>query len=279
GNPQADLKAALERDETSFEARVLSAALVDQRVRAVPIAQFASNLFGEQNPDDLMKACQGFLIARAICSEVGISDLPRFRFHWFFRNIEGLWACTRPGCGCATTDHPVGQLFSSGSVLCANRDDPHRVLEVLYCEHCGTLMTGGSRLTLPDNDGWEFLSTDPDIEGIPDRQAARFVDRRSYSEFGVFWPSQGGNLHQDARRDWQQPAFDGRQRATGRWAPASFDSKSGRVQLGQVGPAVPTGSWVPGFVFHLPGLPPPNQEFYGALPSVCASCGRNYTNR
>jgi DEAD/DEAH box helicase domain-containing protein len=279
GNPQADLKAALERDDNSFEARVLSAALVDQRVRAVPIAQFARNLFGEQNPDDLMKACQGFLIARSICSEVGVSDLPRFRFHWFFRNIEGLWACTRPGCGCASGDHPVGQLFSSGSVLCANRDDPHRVLEVLYCEHCGTLMTGGSRLTLPDNDGWEFLSTDPDIEGIPDRQAARFVDRRSYSEFGVFWPSQGGNLHQDARGDWQQPAFDGRQRTTGRWAPGSFDSKSGRVQLGQVGPIVPAGSWVPGFVFHLPGLPPANQEFYGALPSVCASCGRNYTNR
>lgn len=279
GNSQADLKLALESSDNSIEARILTSALVDQRVRAVPIEAFARNLFGERNADDLMRACQGFLIARSICSEVGPSDLPRFRFHWFFRNIEGLWACTRPGCGCVAMDQPVGQLFASGRVLCANREDPHRVLEVLYCEHCGTMMTGGSRLTLPDNDGWEFLSSDPDIEGIPDRQAARFVDRRSYGEFGVFWPSGGGNLHQDARRDWQQPAFDGRQRTTGRWAPASMDSKSGRVRLGQTGPAVPAGSWVPGFVFHLPGLPTANQEFYGALPSVCASCGRNYTNR
>ncbi len=279
GDPRADLKRALEDPANSIEARILASALVEQRVRAVPVEALARNLFGEQNAADLVRACQGFLIARAICGELGASDLPRFRFHWFFRNIEGLWGCIRPGCGCDSAERPVGQLFASGRVLCANREDPHRVLEALYCEHCGTMMTGGSRLTLPDNAGWEFLSSDPDIEGIPDRQAARFVDRRSYGDFGVFWPSQGANLHQDARRDWQQPGFDGRQMATGRWAPASMDSKSGRVQLGQAGAAIPAGSWVPGFVYHLPGLAAANQEFYGALPSVCASCGRNYTSR
>lgn len=279
GNGGADLKAAMEREGLSLEARIVRAAMRDLRVRAVPIEQFSRNLFGDGSTAELLRACQGFLIARAICSEVGGSSLPRFRFHWFFRNIEGLWACTRPGCRCNNDARPVGELFPSGSVLCANRDDPHRVLEVLYCEHCGTLLTGGSRLTLPDNGGWEFLSTDPDIEGIPDRQAARFVDRRSYGEFGVFWPSQGAAVHADARRDWQQPAFDGRQRSLGRWAPASLDSKSGRVQLGQGGLEVPAGPWIPGFVFHLPGLPVADLDFYGALPSICPSCGRNYTNR
>ena len=279
GSPEERLKFALENESLSLEARILTAASVNDRVRAVPIADFAKKLFGEQRTQDLLKACQGFLIARAICGETGNSDLPRFRFHWFFRNIEGLWACLKPGCGCATANRPVGQLFSSGSVLCANREDPHRVLEVLYCEHCGTLMTGGSRLTLPDNEGWEFLSTDPDIEGIPDRQAARFVDRRTYSEFGVFWPSSGMALHPDAVRDWQQPAFDGRQRWTGRWAPASMDSKSGRVRFGHQTPVIPEGSWIPGFVFHLPALANQDQEFYGTLPSVCASCGRNYAHR
>lgn len=279
GDPKADLKEALEREENSIESRILEASSIEQRVRAVPLERFARNLFGEQDTSEVLKACQGFLIARALCSDAGLSNLPRFRFHWFFRNIEGLWACTRPGCECATDDRPVGQLFPSGSVLCANPDDPHRVLELLYCEHCGTLMTGGSRLTLPDNDGWEFLSTDPDIEGIPDRQAARFVDRRNYGEFGVFWPSRGNPLHADARRDWQQPGFDARQRTTGRWAPASFDCRSGRVRLGQEGPTVPAGSWVPGFVYHLPGLAAVDQDYYGALPSMCPSCGRNYTNR
>jgi ATP-dependent helicase YprA (DUF1998 family) len=279
GNPGPDLKAALEREDLSLEGRILRAALVDQRIRAVPIAEFAKSLFGDRTAAELMKACQGFLLARNICSENGTSELPRFRFHWFFRNIEGLWACLKPGCGCNNGDRPIGQLFSSGSVLCANREDPHRVLELLYCEHCGTLMTGGSRLTLPDNDGWEFLSTDPDIEGIPDRQAARFVDRRSYAEFGVFWPSHGAVLHADARRDWQQPALDGRPACRGRWAPASLDSKSGRVRLGPQGPTIPEGSWIPGFVFHLPALSAVDQEFYGTLPSVCASCGRNYASR
>lgn len=278
GNAHADLKVAFERESASIEARILHAAVKDQSVRAIPIAEFGKRLFGERTEAELMKACQGFLIARAICGEIGNSYLPRFRFHWFFRNIEGLWACLKPGCGCS--DHrPVGQLFPSGSVLCANREDPHRVLELLYCEHCGTLMTGGSRLTLPDNDGWEFLGTDPDIEGIPDRQAARFLDRRSYGDFGVFWPSYGATLHTDATRDWQQPTFDGGRRWTGRWAPASMDSKSGRVRLGAQGPTIPDGPWIPGFVFHLPGIAPLDQEFYGTLPSVCASCGRNYANR
>jgi DEAD/DEAH box helicase domain-containing protein len=280
GDPQADLKVALEREDVSLEARILRAALVEQRIRAVPIARFAESIFGPRDAADLMKACQGFLLARSLCSEAGeISDLPRFRFHWFFRNIEGLWACIKPGCGCNSGDRPVGQLFPSGSVLCANRADPHRVLEILYCEHCGTLMVGGSRLTLPDNDGWEFLSTDPDIEGIPDRQAARFVDRRSYGESGIFWPSHGAVLHADARRDWQQPALDARPPRTARWAPASLDSKSGRVRLGSQGPTIPEGPWIPGFVFHLPAVPPADQEFYGTLPSVCASCGRNYVRR
>jgi DEAD/DEAH box helicase domain-containing protein len=279
GDARADLKAALEGDDVALEARMLRAALVDGRVRAVPISDFSKKIFGARSPEELTKACQGLLIARGICDDVGISDLPRFRFHWFFRNIEGLWACLKPGCQCNSFDRPVGQLFSSSSVLCANQDDRHRVLELLYCEQCGTLMTGGSRLTLPDNEGWELLSTDPDIEGIPDRQAARFVDRRSYAEFGVFWPSQGTALHQDANHDWQQPNSNSTQRWTGRWAPASLDSKSGRVLLGHHQPTVPEGPWVPGFVFHLPGISVPDQEFYGALPSVCASCGRNYTQR
>lgn len=279
GEPLRDLKMALELPANSIESRTLVAANVDGRVRAVPVLQFARGLFGESPDSQTLKAAQGLLIARALCDQFGPSDLPRFRFHWLFRNVEGLWACTRPGCRCSTTDRPVGELFSSSRVLCANRDDPHRVLEMLYCEHCGNVMIGGSRLTLPDNEGWELLGTDPDIEGIPDRQAARFVERRNYREFGVFWPSTALAVHPEARSDWNQPGFDPRQRALARWAPASFDCKSGRVRLGQESPVVPEGSWVPGFVFHLPGLPSGNQESYGALPSVCASCGRDYTRR
>ena len=43
-------------------------------------------------------------------------------------------------------------------------------------------------MTLADGGGWELLTTDPDIEGIPDRQAARFVERRTFADFAVFWP-------------------------------------------------------------------------------------------
>ena len=108
-----------------------------------------------------------------------------------------------------------------------------RLLEMLYCEICGTTLFGGSRFTLPANQGWELLTADADIEGIPDRHAARFVERRTYREFAVFWPSGGIDLSSEAER-WRQPgiAVSGEE---GRWMPATLDPNTGRVRQGTAG--------------------------------------------
>ena len=157
-------------------------------------------------PSLVARASRGLMRARAVCEDGGGSSLPSFRFHWFFRNIEGLWACTAPGCQCDGGERPIGKLYANSRILCENLADPHLVLETLYCEQCGVVFVGGSRLTLRDNTGWELLATDPDVEGIPDRQAARFVDRRNYAEFAVFWSAQQIPLHQDAQGQWRHPA-------------------------------------------------------------------------
>ena len=59
------------------------------------------------------------------------------RFHLFFKNIEGLWACSDPSCGDNKGgERTIGKLYTSNPPLtCPNN---HRVLEVLYCEQCGT---------------------------------------------------------------------------------------------------------------------------------------------
>ncbi|HYW82644.1 MAG TPA: DEAD/DEAH box helicase, partial [Spirochaetia bacterium] len=289
GTPEDRLKEAMEASGAEMSARLLTACTRHGEVRAVSLPSFATNLFGPALAgEQALQAAQGLLIGRGLCDRpAAASSLPSFRLHWFFRNLEGLWACTFPGCQCLPDEEgwgrTAGKLFGMGRILCRDPggpEPPHRVLELLYCEQCGTTFFGGSRYTLPDNQGWELLNTDPDIEGIPDRQAARFVERRTYREFAVFWPSGDASRHASATH-WQQPPMTGDGNNTrGAWTPACLDTASARVVLGAQGPAVPNGPWVSGFVFHLSQMPAPDdQEAYSALPCVCPACATNYSRR
>ena len=185
------LAAAVDASADQLAPQLTAACVQGSEVRAVPLDTFATNLFGDVPA--AIAAARGLLYARGAGDDHRASTtLPSFRMHWFFRNVEGLWACTEPGCGSA---HPpadgrtAGNLFLDSRILCDGAPARHRVLELLYCEQCGTTLFGGSRLQLADGAGWELLTADPDIEGIPDRQAARFVERRTYPEFAIFWPS------------------------------------------------------------------------------------------
>ena len=283
------IKEAMEGGSGQIGARLLAACTSQGTVRAVALPAFGDALFGNSvTPADTRLAVRGLLIARSLCDRPPLSSsLPSFRVHWFFRNLEGLWGCTHPGCQCLEDEQgdgrTVGRLFGMSRILCreAGSSEPHhRVLELLYCEQCGTTFFGGSRYTLPDNQGWELLNTDPDIEGIPDRQTARFVDRRTYREFAVFWPRGEIDRHPDADH-WTQPLMSGTgngRQAT--WTPASLNTASAAVVLGTQEAIVPDGPWVPGYVYHLPQLAnPDDQEAFGALPSVCPACATNYSRR
>lgn len=277
------MRACLEQKETGVAGRLLQACSVSGTVRAVSYDHFAGEVFGNGlNSTELHEACKGLLIARSLCDEPGTqSELPSFRLHWFFRNIEGLWACTMPGCQCeSTTDgRPVGKLFGNTRILCTGENQKHRVLELLYCEQCGTVLVGGSRLTIANNGGWELISVEPDIEGLPDRQAARFLDKRRYKDFAVFWPEGRASLHPDAQKRWSQPALAGTPMHAW-WDRASLDATSGRVLLGSKSPTVPDGSWIPGYIFHIRSVQAPaDQERFGALPSFCPNCAADYTRR
>jgi hypothetical protein len=271
--PQPALPQTLESENLGMTARMLAACAVGGEIKAVPFSRFARALFGPS--PEAETAARGLLQARALCDQPGLpSSLPSFRIHWFFRNIEGLWACTSAECGndpAGPLDaRTAGQLYPDAHILC---EEPghHRVLELLYCEQCGTTFFGGSRMTLAAGGGWELLTTDPDIEGIPDRQAARFVERRTFADFAVFWPQGVAALHQDAGR-WMQPQLVGGT-VESRWRPATFNPANGRVELGA---AASTGA-VPGYLYMLAG--PADHNQVPALPAVCPSCGEDYTRR
>ena len=250
-------------------ARMLAACREGNATRATSLSTFGLRLFGSDcDGDDMREAVRGILAARQLCGES--SNLPSFRMHWFFRNIEGLWACTKPGCGCDPAGmeggRTAGKLFTNARILCDNPDTPHRVLDLLYCEVCGTTMFGGNRYELPHGQGWELLLTDAEIEGLPDRQPARFVDRRAYSDFAIFWPSGGKDLNPDAK-NFRQPLPDG-QRAQAHWKAASLDPATGKVNLGNTGP-------VRGYAFDIPK----HTDDARALPATCPQCAVDYQYR
>lgn len=266
--------------------RLLAACKENGGTRAVSLSQFTESLFSKN--DDITKlAMKGLFRARALIDKSEIThDLPSFRLHWFFRNIEGLWACTQPNCRCHESHLDItrtaGKLFSSNRILCRNDKDigeKHRVLELLYCEQCGTTFFGGTRYTLPDNNGWELLSTDHDIEGLPDKQAARFIDRRAYNEFAIFWPCGTQQLHEDAK-EWKQAMRDRDAKGStkSRWIKATLNTLSGKVQR----------DWqmvndkaycIKGYVYELKDIANDNQKEYSALPHICPSCASDYSRK
>ncbi|MHC1769478.1 MAG: DEAD/DEAH box helicase [Verrucomicrobiia bacterium] len=252
-------------------------------VRAVSTSSLAASLFDPGvSALDRRKALRGLLILRGIAGNS--PELPSFRFHWFFRNIEGLWACVVPGHGQILQPgdtRTAGRLFGAPRIYYSNpAGEARRVLELLYCDVCGTTLFGGARLSLPHNGGWELLNSDPDVEGIPDRQAARFVDRRNYAEYAIFWPRGAMDLHPDVGT-WNQQLLREDQ-GTGspawrraQWSPAHLDPASGIVELG-----AGAQTSVPGYFFRLSrATTPEHQKQLSALASVCPCCAADYSKR
>ena len=280
---ELELCSALEHLEDDLSNTMLQICLDVDRTRAVSLSNFARGIFSNnETNDDLFYATKGLLIALGICSGLDRAQaIPSFRFHWFFRNIEGLWACTFPGCQCEDQyldgRRPAGKLFDQNRILCANEDEKHRVLEMLYCEQCGTLFFGGSRLKSEEGE-FELLGTDPEIEGLPDKQTGLFVDRRTFREFALFWPTGESCLNADAKH-WQQTRLNDGGSTRARWAPKFFNVLSGRVTDAATGELVPSGHAVPGFLFTILLDDPEDENNFSALPSRCPNCAADYSRR
>lgn len=256
-------------------ARMLNACVSNGVRRAVSLTDFSSGLFGRDD-SDAVKATRGVLAARGLYDKFCVNtSLPSFRLHFFFRNIEGMWASTKPLNG-TTDNRSVGKLYSKPKIIC-DTGEGRRVLELLYCEQCGTVFFGGSRLEL-ENGVIEMLANTPDIEGIPERQAARLVERRNYFEFAVFWPQ--GTQDYSSHSRWRQPPFNSSFRSQwGEWVPASFNTYTGHVERLHDKVDENPLDWVKGYLFVISVDSREEGEGNRALPCVCPACEADYTRR
>lgn len=224
--------------------------------------QFANLLFGNALPEnDRREAIEGVLACLASArSNHGSAPLP-LRGHLFFRNVQGIWACTNPQCGEVAgraEQCPVGALHYQPTLSCRCGS---RVLELLACEACGEIFFGGYRRDDPQNPGSYFLSADhPDLEASPEMA---LLDRE-YRNYAVFWPSDN--------RPPLTPQWD--QVPTRRhWRPANLLPADGSVTLGG-------GN---GYLYHVPAMhgpnPPTDDRARQAYPAICPRCDEDRRGR
>lgn len=154
---------------------------------------FATSLFGDECDDDAAKAAEGVIIIRGLYDifdkktyGVDCGPMQRFRFHLFYRNIDGLWATLERYD--EANERPVGKLHAHSRDV----DGENRVLELLYCEQCGTVFYGGKRHAYREQVGgrWitDILPTSSNLEALPEQQSQVMVEKRSYRDFAIFYP-------------------------------------------------------------------------------------------
>lgn len=179
----------------------------------------------------------------------------RIRSHQFFRNVVGFWACSSPGCPDASAG--VGRVFGQPRFVC---ECGGRVLELLYCDHCGEHFLGGYTSTGTGDAVLYLVSTAANLEDVPERPDAR----RSGASYRVLWPA-GDRVPADEKWTRGNGAF------VYEWKPRSYDAATGRVsgRGEQTGWLLEVASRAGGVLDDVP-----------ALPDQCPACGHeNDRNR
>lgn len=198
---------------------------------------FAEKIFGiTEDKTTLRNALQGLFILRELFDELKIKhNLPRFRFHYFMRNLEGLWASLdKEETNFPSKDRTFGKLFSEQRIRTENKN---RVLELLYCDNCKTTFFGGSKISYENY--IELVPLSPKIEGIPEKSPSVRVEDRFYQEYGIFWP-QGEQEYKEHEAYINIPeggiirpiTIGGKQsNYEGKWEKAVLHKKTGQVSL------------------------------------------------
>lgn len=226
-------------------------------------------LFGDlKNDDSIYKAIKGLLLIRGLFDTKygeGIKcNLPRFRMHFFIRNIEGLWTTLKNDedgeLSRNRNEDPFDQLLEFSSIKHNNK----RVFESLYCENCGTTFVGGTKIKYTDKKSFrdEIITTPPEIESIPEKSQSAMVERRSEIDYAVFWPKyfKDDEIISDLLEE-------------NLWEIRYLGNNDGKLYFNR------KPNTVEGLYFNPNGGVEPSNESGTALPQSCPSCAADYQYR
>ncbi|MFS2187244.1 DEAD/DEAH box helicase [Mucilaginibacter sp. Mucisp84] len=244
---------------------------------------FSGKIFGPGIPATQLKnAARGLFILRGLIDTFKLKDdgkLPRLRFHYFARNVEGLWAnadiSTVESRFSSRQDTPpnlrrvVGKLSAKPGII---DKSGKRLFDVLYCENCGTTFLGGNRLY--ENGTLEIITVSPDIEGIPEKSTQAMVERKKYWEYTVFWPEGEQNKGLDIDINYTKDY-------SCTWEAAFLNKITGIVSRSM--PRLKLDEWTRGKLFFIgrsvDGLDKGELIEQPALPCTCPACSSNYSKR
>ena len=242
--------------DTGAEQALLSALHQgDPAGQAIPLTVLQARLFPERPDSEQLTA--NLIATLEARGAVAASDAVRLRFHYFFRNVPGLWACTDRDCTAVATeyadkDRTVGKLYMQPVARC---ECGARVLELLYCQDCGDAYLGGFASSNPvtNTTGSVSLLADiSDIASLPDQAKTE----RVAANYVVIWP--GGGPPVDTTWGTQRLGFG--------YVPVRLLSGTGDVVRTMRGE--PTNAWQ--FVTNPSQFDPAELP---AQPTRCAACG------
>lgn len=235
------------------------------------------------------EALKGFFIFRGYVDTVYKDHkLPRFRFHKFFKYIEGLWGELNPDL-----NRPVKHLSYTAEEV---GKDGNKVLELLRCENCGELYIGGNRKV---ENGCTYLTLNyPNLNQIPNFNPTPMVQNKSYQEYAIFWTHDINDApeltdEQYGANDLVASKVDGKsKRGNGhaKWIPGHLDPVTGEfipydpTSVRNRGSKTDCG--IPGFIYkvvehdakHEEISPDAAQTIYAA-PCTCPFCLQDYATR
>ncbi|MBO1111840.1 DEAD/DEAH box helicase [Bordetella petrii] len=283
-------KNVFEGDEFAGNSSKFASAFWDEgksRHRAYPVSELASRWFpGICDPERRLLAVQGLLAAGGHASRIDAESkgasafhLPRVRFHWMVKNLDGLWATA--GLDARDEQRRVGRLLAEPRMDVQGQ----RVLEVLYCECCGTQLLAGYKTKAEHHGGhqrFEIAPMPPAIDGLPEITPQTRTDSQPYHRLGVVYliPDTWAYPGDRPALNWKQGTEerDDRRRRLDRrdagWIEAVLNPTTGIVIIG----GEQKEGWLRCLWLHvdtdegaLPPLP--------AMPQLCPSCGINYSER
>lgn len=280
------------RDQSDISDKIL-AAFRDGGIQARALHFIAGRWFPTLADDgDKQTATRGLFVALGSNAAKQLK-LPRLRFHWMAKNIDGLWAT--PALHPSDSRRRVGQLMPEAALSLGDS----RLLEVLYCECCGTQLLCGNKIPLTPaqlngggNDArfpglgnvrpiaYELTALPTVIDGLPEANANRRTDTQPYKNLGVVWLVPAGwAMGSPEDFSWEQGTEErdenGRRlgKAKAEWQRASINPHTGIVKLR----VAAVGSELECLWFETDAVV--SELELPAMPQRCPACLLDYSER
>ncbi len=252
---------------------------INGTVRPTKVTQIDEQLFPDADRQEMITpAMRGVLLALGMSERGGRSPQP-LRGHFFFHNLQNIWACCNVNCTApniqelrskALTESAaptIGPLYATHRLSCPSCGS--RVLDLIVCEVCGDVFLGGykAKSKINGQDTYILTADQPDLENMPDR----VVLEQRYEHYAVFWPLPGEQPWQTKPKDpkWTQQNPKTKKSIERRWQEAKLEQATGRLIMNK---QAPKPGEFPGWLYIIRE----DQSRERALPSKCPRCDADY---